>query len=276
VNKDLNTILKTPGNFLYFWLENYDSILEKKDKEIFAEYYKNWIPNFNFALREHYTKQMKELLSILSQGKFEILEVGCGCGTESIFMSMLGHNVHGIEINSERLNLADSRKNYMKSVFPDLPINLSFSNSSFFEERFEKKFDIVWLEQAFHHIEPRDEFINKVSNLVKDDGFLIFSEANACNPLIQLLLYKKRGFKTIKLFKDDNGKNHLYGDERIISLNRLFKLFKKKGFLKHSQSYFSVFPSTFLAKNPSLINFDKFFPSFLNRNYNLILKKSSS
>ena len=32
MNKDLNTILKTPGDFLHFWLENYDSILEKKIK----------------------------------------------------------------------------------------------------------------------------------------------------------------------------------------------------------------------------------------------------
>ena len=216
MNKDLNTILKH-REILHFWLENYDSILEKKDKDIFAEYYKNWIPNFNFAPKRalHETNERTSFYPFA--GKFEILEVGCGCGTESIFMSMLGHNVHGIEINSERLNLADNRKNYMKSMFPDLPINLSFSNSSFLTKDL-KKFDIVWLEQAFHHIEPREEFINKISNLVKDDGFLIFSEANARNPLIQLLLYKSLNNK---IFKDNDGKNHLYGDERIISLNRL-------------------------------------------------------
>lgn len=276
MNDNLKTILETPGDFLKFWLDNYDQILEKQDRDTFEDYYKNWIPNFNFALRQHYTNQMKELLSILSREKFDILEVGCGCGTESIFMSMKGHNVHGIEINSERFDLAVKRKNIMKMMFPNLSINLSLTNSSFFDERFEKKYDVIWLEQAFHHIEPREDFINKISQLVKDNGFLIFSEANANNPLIQYLLYKKRGFRTIKIFQDKNGNNHLYGDERIISMNHLFKLFKKKGFLKHSQSFFSVFPSSLLAKNPFLTKLDKFFPSFLYRNYNLILKKKSN
>lgn len=71
-------------------------------------------------------------------------------------------------------------------------------------------FDVVYIEQAFHHIEPRRRLIEKLSSLVVPDGQLIISEANGWNPALQIHLFRMRGARTIIMHD-----GHLWGNERI-------------------------------------------------------------
>ena len=50
------------------------------------------------------------------------------------------------------------------------------------------------MEQAYHHIEPR-KFSSSIKNLLHKGGYIIISESNALNPLIQLWLLKKEVLK---------------------------------------------------------------------------------
>ena len=89
-------------------------------------------------------------------------------------------------------------------------------------------------------MEPRLAVAKKISELIKDTGFLIVSEANAYNPLMQLYLFKKRGFRTIRREIGKNGKTFLYGDERIMTAKRVVELFESNGLRAKSLRYFRM------------------------------------
>jgi SAM-dependent methyltransferase len=99
------------------------------------------------------------------------------------------------------------------------------------------------MEQAFHHIEPRQEAAKKIASLLKPGGKLIISESNALNPLIQAVLFKQRGFQTIKTATDRHGRSVPYGNERILSARTLARTFAEVGIECESVRYFRAFPS---------------------------------
>ena len=103
-------------------------------------------------------------------------------------------------------------------------------------------FDIIWLEQAFHHLEPRAEVVTKLGQLLRPGGKIIFSEANALNPLLQLQIFLQRGFKTTVEVRLE-GHTTIWGNERILSASALEAVLEPVGIRKAAVRYFRVFPS---------------------------------
>jgi SAM-dependent methyltransferase len=171
-----------------------------------------------------------------------ILEVGCGCGTESLWMAYHGAKVVGIDIQEDRLRVARKRQEILEHHIKR-KVNLTVENVSIFDISESNLFDILWLEQALHHIEPRDKAFDKIVDLVKENGFIVISEANAWNPLIQTRLFAKRGFKTIIEFEDQNGIKHAYGNERLVFSNKLCRELAKRGIAKENMRFFRLFPN---------------------------------
>jgi len=101
-------------------------------------------------------------------------------------------------------------------------------------------FDIIFLEETFHHLEPRLERVKKISSLLRKDGVLIISEPNAYNVFMQLQLFKRRGFKTLKRMTLDNGQVTYYGVERIVTARRLIRLFEPHGLQVKFIRYFRI------------------------------------
>lgn len=58
-------------------------------------------------------------------------------------------------------------------------------------------FNIVWMQQTFHHLEPREAMVAHITRLLAPGRRLIVSEANGLNPLLQAQLFRLRGFRTI-------------------------------------------------------------------------------
>ena len=86
----------------------------------------------------------------------------------------------------------------------------------------------------------------------KKDGYLIFSEANALNPFIQISLYCYRmvsfksifkGYKTIDIWINSKGNKQTYGVERITRKSTLKKSLKKNNLEIKSEKFFRVFPN---------------------------------
>ncbi|MFA6537652.1 MAG: class I SAM-dependent methyltransferase [Patescibacteria group bacterium] len=122
---------------------------------------------------QEYTKQhgYGEQLSIPSLKKFlsflpknaEILDVGCGGGQDSKFLSDNGCSVLGIDVSREMIKLA--KKFSPKSNFK---ITDMMKLSSM------KKYDGIWCCRVFHHISIKDqeEFLDKLKSLLKKNGIL--------------------------------------------------------------------------------------------------------
>ena len=98
------------------------------------------------------------------------------------------------------------------------------------------------MEQAFHHLEPRAKVLKQIAKLLRAGGRVVFSEANALNPLLQLQLLRVRGFKMFYTVETDRGKM-IYGNERVLSRGSLKRLLRGVGIEHVSSRYYRLFPA---------------------------------
>ena len=114
------------------------------------------------------------------------------------------------------------------------------------------------MEQVFHHLEPREQVYATVSRLLRPGGAVIVSEANGWNPVLQAVLFRKRGARTIVDRKSPSGGRELYGDERITIPSVLERGFRASGIERHSTRYFRTLPNVAMADG--LLPFERMIP----------------
>lgn len=271
------------------------SLLSEENRKIFERYYSSSIKNLDKFTCKNYLAKTKEIFELINKNKnLKILEIGTGCGTQAIWFSMNNAKVTSIDVKPQRLNVALERKKILEEQFR-FQLDLKLLNYDFFEfynENRSEKYDIVWMEQTYHHIEPRKTLIPAIKDLLKKGGYIVFSESNALNPIIQLNLflyrvrmYKKLynwgffksflgGFKTVDSWINSKGKRQDYGVERITRKSTLEKLLKDNNFKIIESKYFGVLPNRielrslyFLENLPSRIL------PFVFQYYNLVVQK---
>lgn len=257
------------AEWLDFWLCN--RLLPEQEQIILERYYHSFKYNFSQYIKKHYCSQVVEVEEYIHLKKNpRLLEIGCGCGTESLWFSLNNAQVTGIDLQDDRLKVANARLGYMQNHLQLYP-QVEFLNMSAFDAPRLGLFDIVWMEQAYHHIEPRDDFILLLKKLLKKDGVIIISEANGSNPMLQYQLFRQRGFNTIKEYKDSNGVTHIYGNERICTASNLSKKLSKAGFSVNRVKHYRMFPNKKWADNLSCI--EEMAPEILTplyTHYNLV------
>jgi SAM-dependent methyltransferase len=232
----------TISDFLTLWLTH--ELLPPAQQQILRDYYAGYRRHFPPRLQHYYRRQMQEVMALLAaRPRSRVLEIGCGTGTESLWMAMHGAAVDAVELTQERFVVANARKAVLER---DLgrPLDCTFINVSLLDIEPEAPYDIVWMEQAFHHLEPRDVVVRKVAALLKPGGHVVISEANALNPLLQMQMFRQRGFKTVRHFEDHEGRRHPYGDERIVGAGRLARLFGREGVRTVSIDHYRLFPNS--------------------------------
>ena len=259
------------SDWLHWSLKN--PILPRDSQKIFDKYYYSYKQSFPNYIKFHYLNQTLEAMAFIDSG-VRVLEVGCGCGTEALWFAQCGASVIGTDLNADRLNVAKERSMYINKNIK--PIDAEFLNQNIFDLSLplEGGFDLIWMEQAFHHIEPREILPEKINSILRPGGSIVISEANAYNPLLQLLLLKRRGLRTIKEYTDEAGNKHVYGNERITTPSSISKLFLKVGLETTSVRYFRVLPNVRGVEYLSWI--DKIMPQWmfpLFTHFNIVLKK---
>lgn len=221
--------------FLEAWLRT--DVLTGEEAAAFDHYYASYKRNFGPYIRHHYRNQTRELQQYLDrQCPLRVMEVGCGCGTESLWMSLHGHSVKAIDVSDKLLRVAGTRKRLLEDAM-GRELDCDFELKSVLDMD-ESGYDLVWLEQAFHHLEPREAVTEKISCLLRPGGHLVVSESNAWNPLLQLMLYRLRGTKTVI-------KHHgvTWGNERVLTPGMLGREFRSHGINPVSVRYFRMLPN---------------------------------
>jgi len=276
------------GDFLNWWFET--RLLQGKALEIFERYYANYRNDFKGYLKKAWTDRHLEVDRELEAGKnregVQALDVGCGTGSISLYIAGKCENkceVVGVDINEDRLECARERQKVLEK---EVGYNLkcSYMNSDITDLNEKRKFDIIYLEETFHHLEPRLAVVRKISHLLQEGGALIISEVNACNLLIQLQLLKRRGFKTIRWKTKKNGQGLLYGVERIVTAGRLVRLCECQGLKLESLRYFRIANArmgSFIEKRGfDLVAAERqicsipFVRNLLSVHYNIVFRKS--
>lgn len=231
----------TIAEFLKLWLTR--ETLPPAEQRTLWEYYAGYRRHFPPRLQHHYCRQIEEVMQLLQrQPGARVLEIGCGTGTESLWMALRGAQVDAIELSQERFRTANARKALLESEL-GRPLQCRFINETVMDLAPEQPYDILWMEQAFHHLEPREVMVDKLAGIVRPGGHIVISEANGLNPLLQAQLFSQRGFRTIRHFEDHLGRRHPYGDERVLSAGRLAGLFSRRGVERVSVAYYRLFPN---------------------------------
>lgn len=264
--------------------------MDGKALQVFDRYYTNYRENFNGYLSQAWTNRHleldKEIKALKDKASVKIMDLGCGTGSVALYIAgKLGRKseVLGIDINEDRLLCARQRLKVLENEIGS-KLNCTFRKENVLSLNREGKFDLVYLEETLHHMEPRCEIVKKIADLIKDEGVLIISEANAYNPFMQLHLFTKRGFKTIKNKIGQNGQTFLYGVERIMTPKRVTKLFGENGLHVKTLRYLKV-ASSKLGKladknNFSIMDVEKaickipFVRSIFSIHYNIVFLRS--
>lgn len=235
------------SDFLAAWLDCAYR-LDNEARHQFERYYAGYLKRFDAYMRHSYDRRLEPLLARVWGGT-RVLEVGSGCGSECLFLASLGCEVTGIEIHRKRLYTARERQSLLEEL-RGAPLPCRFVEGSLFDEELDlggAPFDIVWMEEAFHHLEPRDRVGESIAALLPAGGHLVIAETNALNPLIQLHLLRARGWPKIRTFTDDRGRTHEYGVERVTSAGRLVRLLGNAGFQTELVRHERLFPNLNVA-----------------------------
>ena len=229
------------AEFLEVWLSN--DLLDHDSAQVFAAYYASYLKSFTPRMRGFYGSQIREVEGVLAQKPgASILEVGCGLGTESLWLALRGAKVSAIDIRQDRVNTAQARQSVLEREI-GRAVNCTFDLGTFLELDNRTPVDMIWMEQAFHHLEPRRDVVRKTADLLKPGGHLIISEANALNPLLQLELFIRRGIPRVATQEGPDGKHLPYGVERVTTAGALARMFERVGVQRVSVRHFRMFPN---------------------------------
>lgn len=228
------------GDFLALWLRE-DLLPPALQRVLDAHYgsYKKWFPA---RMRDLYSRQTDELMTVVgARPGCRMIEVGSGCGSESLWAAMHGARVLGIDIREDRVAVARARQAVVERAI-GAALDCRFEVQTLLDVE-PAQFDVVWMEQAVHHLEPRAQALDRVVELLAPGGHLVVSEANAANPLLQLQLFLRRGWKTVGTLVDAAGRRHPYGNERVLRGSTLARELDRRGVRRQSLRYFRAFPN---------------------------------
>jgi 2-polyprenyl-3-methyl-5-hydroxy-6-metoxy-1,4-benzoquinol methylase len=193
--------------------------------------------------------------------------------------------VTSVELIKTFYNIAVARKKILEDKLGK-SLALNFQHQSILDFKCESKFDLIWMEETFHHLEPRDVIIKIICSLLKPHGYVVISETNAFNLYFQFKLFRIRGFKTIVYLKEnseditEDNTGVVWGHERILPPYKLARLFSKAGIKMESITYFRLLPNKFIDNNFTkwIDNaYEKYIPilikRFLSAHYNYVGKK---
>ena len=156
------------------------------------------------ALEAKYSLDVAELY-IKKKGKIHICDVGCGPGTLLTEANKIGHNVFGIEPNTQCHNILSEKKfDYTGDFFPlknDIPM----------------KFDAIFLLNTLEHLRDPSGVVSEAKKLLLPSG-IIYISVPCIDALVNRIMHEKAG-----VF---GGHSHI----QFFSIKTLSLLLEKAGF----------------------------------------------
>lgn len=176
-----------------------------------------------------YDRRLQDLTDRVGQGTpLRVLEVGCGFGHDLLWTALAGAHAVGIDVNSDFVDIARRTRAHVERLVGHA-VDADIRRTNLLEMSGEV-FDLIYMKDVFHHLEPRDEIVARLVDLLAPGGQIVIVEPNAWNPLIQLQMFRIRGFNTL-IEKTDaaTGERFQFGNERLVTGGSLRRLFARAG-----------------------------------------------
>jgi 2-polyprenyl-3-methyl-5-hydroxy-6-metoxy-1,4-benzoquinol methylase len=235
--------------------------LELSEKTELNEYHKLFESRWLYSFRMSYFKQrMDYLIKHLPQQPCNVLDIGCGYGTNTFLLALNDIDIEGITLY-EFFEPIEKRTKYWNTL-GDLK-NLKFiCNDSNIHSFKNKKFDIIIAQDTLHHIEPINKVLNKIANLLSENGKIIVCEENGSNIMHNIRLFMLRGNNRVSFqFDKKLNKDVLVGNENTRSLSKWLNLFKQSNLEVEDNSveYLRVLPPIPFASYKKISQLEKLF-----------------
>ncbi|MDZ7736200.1 MAG: class I SAM-dependent methyltransferase [Gammaproteobacteria bacterium] len=105
------------------------------------------------------------------------------------------------------------------------------------------RFDCIWMEQTFHHVEPRKDFMQLLGRLLRPGGVAINFRRPMAGIPDPVPAFSTARFQDDRYYTDSHGVSHPYGNERITTSGRLRRDLQRVGFENQSVRHYRLFPN---------------------------------
>lgn len=156
---------------------------KKQKKNLYEEFHKKTtfqprlISFKNFTYRTILESLVKNLPP--PEDCVNVLDIGCGAGTISIFLANLGYKVKGIDISRKAINVC---KKNAKQLIPKKEL-IKFERVEFPYYSSVELFDVALCFEVIEHLKNNKLAISKIYNLLKKGGLLLLSAPSENAPL---------------------------------------------------------------------------------------------
>lgn len=168
---------------------------------------------YSYAYQNRKTKTLDVIQSLVKTGA-RILDLAAAQGNFTLALAEMGYYVTW---NDLRGDLVD----YVKQKYDAGIVDYAVGNV--FELNFEAAFDLVLIAEVIEHVAHPDDFLEKVSSLVRPGGYVVMSTPNGCyfrNPLPRFSDFEDTSvFESVQFQPDGNGHIFLLHPDEIERLS---------------------------------------------------------
>lgn len=199
------------------------------------EYWENvWNGKINFLAKnptkdlpwdiKKYDSNLKYIIKNYTIKKGYSLDIGCGSGYDTAYLSKKGFKSIGIDISYKAIKIC-KKKHKLKNCF--------FKNMDFFECSFENYFNFLYDRGCLHNTIKINDYFVKCHNMLKNNGYLcclMGNENDNDNTTVKPtkvniinIIHTASNFFKIKLLKEINfeqSKNYKNGLGWLLLLNK--------------------------------------------------------
>jgi len=192
--------------------------------------------------RSYYQQRLEYIINNIDKKDVSILDVGCGYGTTSILIGLLGYKVIGTTLEYYYKEI-ENRLKFWSSYFDTSNIEFRYENL-FKSDYKDKEFDYIIVQDTLHHLEPIDKAIGIFHRILKDTGKILISEENGNNIVCNLKHFRERGFKRIiEIYDEKLDEKMLFGNENTRGMLSWQKIFQRNSFkIEDNIEYIRFYP----------------------------------
>jgi 2-polyprenyl-3-methyl-5-hydroxy-6-metoxy-1,4-benzoquinol methylase len=215
-----------------------------------GEEIKEWVHRYYEDVKGKKNSRFNAIIKLVKGNNKRILDYGCGWGYLSKHLSSQGHNVIGIDLNQNEIDIC-------KLVWGNGD-NLSFQKKQINELK-DNSFEIVISSQVVEHVHNAGNYLSEINRVLSRGGELIITLPNILTPKFIILNGRKKMQRILKRINNDILKNY---DKRHLHINawdplHFTQLISTLGFevIEFSTSEGLIFPFNKYINIPFLKNY---------------------
>src|SRR5258708_4918049 len=152
-----------------------------KNNKLYEEYHTNTSVQFKIIKENNFTyKLILPVLNKYLKSEKNVLDIGCGAGTLSMYMAAKGNKVLGIDISEKAVHAAQKSAEVL-----DLK-NISFKAVEFPNEVPTDTYDFILCSEVIEHLENDTLALKKIYQLLKPEGIAIITTPSKNAPMFRL------------------------------------------------------------------------------------------